>query len=177
MTTHARHDRNLVRTAVLGAVLFLGSVTGGQVSAAPLLSDHSAGGGNAPVAAAWELLHPGQTANERSIALIEGSDPANFPVVIADDPEFQPPTASERSIALIESKEAPGGILAGSPAPPARIPYEESEHAVAQNRGTVANQAPPLRIPYEESEHAVARNRGSVASQAPQATSPHQRAY
>ena len=55
----------------------------------------------------WTSLQPGQSADERSIALIEGSDPANFPVAIGGDAEFQPPTANERSIALIESKEAP----------------------------------------------------------------------
>jgi hypothetical protein len=61
----------------------------------------------------WDTLEPDQTASERAIALIEGSDSANFPVATADGEEFQPPTADERSIALIESKEAPGGVLAG----------------------------------------------------------------
>jgi hypothetical protein len=84
--------------------------------------------------AGWDTLEPGQTANERSIALIEGMDPANSSVTTAvgatfDPPTqnersialteskesvaFVPPTANERSIAQIESKEAPGGILTG----------------------------------------------------------------
>lgn len=46
------------------------------------------------------------TQNERSIALIEGKDPANSPADTTGDAAFQPPTANERSIARIESKEA-----------------------------------------------------------------------
>ena len=111
MTTHARHDRKLVRTVVLGAALFIGSVASvGQASAGPLIpavdTGGPGGGGGAALDASWKQ------------------------------------TAAQHSIVLIESKEAPGGILAGIPAPLSRIPYEESEHAVAENRVSVAIQAP-----------------------------------
>lgn len=58
-------------------------------------------------------------------------------------------TANARSIALIESKEAPGGILAGIPAAPSRIPYEESERAVAQNRNATIVMAPHQTSPNQ----------------------------
>jgi hypothetical protein len=58
-------------------------------------------------------------------------------------------TPNERSIALSESKEAPGGVLAGAPAPPARMPYEESERAVAENRNASVAQAPWATAPNQ----------------------------
>jgi hypothetical protein len=75
---------------------------------------------------------------DRAIALHELS--------VADDSGW-PPTANTRSIRMIESTAAPGGFLAGGTAPPSRVPYEESEHAVAQNRfASVAT--PPSSYPY-----------------------------
>ena len=53
-----------------------------------------------------------------------------------------PMTANQRSIQLIESTLAPGGMLAGGTAPSARIPWEESEHAVAENRNVAVAEAP-----------------------------------
>jgi hypothetical protein len=132
MITHARHDRKFVRALTLGVALIAVGVL-------------------APAAAGADgiALDSHQTGNERAIALIEGSDPANFPVAIADAGEFQPPTANARTIELTESKEAPGGVLAGIPAPPSRVAYEESEHAVAQNRDSVASQAPQSTSPNQ----------------------------
>lgn len=91
-------------------------------------------------------LHDGMSATARSIALLEGQDPANCPTGATVG--FVPMPPNQRSIQLVESKAAPGGILAGVPAPPRRVAYEDSEHAVTQNRDGTAHLAPQPTSPH-----------------------------
>lgn len=91
-------------------------------------------------------VHAGMSPNARTIAVLEGQDPANCPSDATVG--FIPMTPNQRSIQLVESKEAPGGILAGLPAPPLRIPYEESERAVAANGDATAHLAPQPASPH-----------------------------
>lgn len=119
MTRQFLRDRTFVRTIVLGGALLMGSIAS---------AGHAAAG---PLIPQVDMGGPGG-----------GGDSA---VV---DTEWAL-TANARSIALTESKEAPGGILAGVPAAPSRIPYEESERAVAQNRDATTALAPQPTSPNQ----------------------------
>lgn len=138
MTTlsHLRATRvpQAVRRMLIGSAMLV------TVTAGPLMPPAAMADGCGALA-----LHAGMSSNARSIALLEGQDPANCPT--GTTVGFVPMTPNERSIQLVESKEAPGGILAGIPVPPVRIPYEESERAVAQNGDATAHLAPQPASP------------------------------
>jgi hypothetical protein len=70
-----------------------------------------------------------------AFAIVSVVSPA---AMLAHETAVTPVTDNQRSIALVESKEPPRGIPAGTPAPPVRVPYDESEHAAARNRGGIA---------------------------------------
>lgn len=68
MATQTNADRKLVRTLILGAALFMGSIAGvGSATAGALNTCGDAGGSSAD--AAWKM-----TASERSIAMIESKE-------------------------------------------------------------------------------------------------------
>ena len=72
----------------------------------------------------------------------ESERAANLTALSGGAVAHTPMTANQRSIQLIESTFAPGGMLAGGTAPSARIPWEDSEHAVAENRNVAVAEAP-----------------------------------
>ena len=122
MALHSLRDRKLVRTLVLGAALLMGSMTGLAGV------EHAAAG--------------------TLIPMVDMGGPGGGGGGAVVDTEWAQ-TPNERSIQLSESKEAPGGVLAGGTAPPSRIPYEESEQAVAQNRNAAIAQAPQATSPNQ----------------------------
>jgi hypothetical protein len=117
--TRHTSDRKLFCTVVIGAAFVMGSIAAGGQATAQVLMANVDMGG------------PGGGGGSATI-----------------DTDWAK-TSNERSIELTESKEAPGGVLAGIPAPPSRVAYEESEHAVAQNRDSVASQAPQSDSPNQ----------------------------
>ncbi len=117
--TRHTSDRKLFCTVVIGAAFVMGSIAAGGQATAQVLMANVDMGG------------PGGGGGSATI-----------------DTDWAK-TSNERTIELTEGKEPPGGVLAGIPAPPSRVAYEESEHAVAQNRDSVASQAPQSDSPNQ----------------------------
>ena len=124
MTTRSPF-RWLVCLGILTLTLITGAAGVASASSGIPMADDGGSGGGGGAGTLDET--------DRALALIEVSNTS-----VASGDEDWPPTANERSIQLIESTYAPDGFLAGNPAPPARVAYEDSEHAVAQNRFGVA---------------------------------------
>jgi hypothetical protein len=110
-------DRTFVRTIVLGAALLMGSLTG--------------------------LAGVDHAAADTLIPRVDMGGPGGGGGGAVVDIEWAQ-TPNERSISLSESKEAPGGVRAGAPAPD-----EESERASAENRYASVTQAPWAELPNQ----------------------------
>lgn len=136
-TTRVFAPHRSIRAAALGVALT--AIFGGVPPAATLADDATF----TPI-----------TQNEHSIMLVESREPSSIQVATA----FVPVTQNQRSIMLVESKEAPGGMLAGGTAPAARVPYEESEHAVARNRtvGSVEDSGDTAFVPQTANARSIA---------------------
>ena len=90
MSTHINPDRKLVRTLVLGAALFMGSIGGVAAGAQNTCGDTGDSAADAP----WKM-----TASERSIQLIESKEPPGGVLAGGDDVTYYPqPTSPNQTI-------------------------------------------------------------------------------